>query len=319
MRSAAPCATASTALGRHLYPALPYPHFTRATDDDIAAMYAFLMTRTPVRQTTPPNKLPFPLDMRATVAGWNLLFLHPGVWQADPAKGPTWNRGAYLVEAIGHCGECHTAHNALGAEEAAQWLRGGEAEGWYAPALEESSPARRPWTVDALFAYLHTGMDGDHGAAAGPMGPVTHELATVNEADVRAMAVYIASLMPQAAPSVPAPPQRVPADEQAAAVFAGACGSCHADDAPMTRRGAPLLSLGTAVNAPTPRDTIQMILHGIPAREGVAGPYMPGFAGTLSDDQVVALVAYLRERYSDQPAWTDIGTQLREARRSGGA
>ena len=94
--------------GRHLYPALPYPHFTRATDPDIAALYAFLMTRAPVHATTPPNPLPFPLNVRATLAGWNLLFLRPGAWRPDPAQSAEWNHGAYLVDAVGHCGACHS-------------------------------------------------------------------------------------------------------------------------------------------------------------------------------------------------------------------
>jgi mono/diheme cytochrome c family protein len=135
--------------GRHLYPVLPYPHFTRATDQDIAAMYAFLMTRAPVSQTTPPNHdLPFPLNMRVLLAGWNLLYLKPGPWQPDPAHDATWNRGAYLTEAIGHCGACHTPHNALGAERNSEKLAGGQAENWYAPALQEASPAAEPWTEE---------------------------------------------------------------------------------------------------------------------------------------------------------------------------
>jgi hypothetical protein len=102
--------------GQHLYPVLPYPHFTRATDEDIAGMYAFLMTRAPVRAEAPPNTVPFSLSVRATIAGWSLLFLRPGVWRADPSQTAEWNRGSYLVDAVGHCGACHTPHNALEAE-----------------------------------------------------------------------------------------------------------------------------------------------------------------------------------------------------------
>ncbi len=98
--------------GHHLYPVLPYPHFTRATDDDIGALYAFIMTRAPVQAETPVNRLPFPLNQRVPLAGWNLLFLQPGPWQPDPAHDATWNRGAYLVEAVGHCGACHTPQRA---------------------------------------------------------------------------------------------------------------------------------------------------------------------------------------------------------------
>ncbi len=236
--------------GAHLYPVLPYPHFTRATDADLAALYAYLMTRDPVRATPPANQLPFPLDQRALLAGWNLLFLRPGPWQPDPAHDAAWNRGAYLVEAVGHCGACHSPHNALGAEKA-DALAGGEAEGWWAPPLQAASPARRPWTEAQLTTYLRTGFAAEHGAAAGPMTAVTEQLAAVPDADVAAMATYVAASMPKG--SAAATEAAGPAgSESGRALFGGACASCHADDAPMTRTWAPSLALATGVNAPTP-------------------------------------------------------------------
>jgi mono/diheme cytochrome c family protein len=334
--------------GRHLYPVLPYPHFTRATDADIAAMYAFLMTRAPMRQATPPNALPFPFNVRALLAGWNLLFLRQGEYQPDSAKDADWNRGAYLVEAIGHCGACHTPHNLLGAEKNRQALAGGEVDTWYAPALQSASPAPLAWNVDSLATYLHTGFQASHGAAAGPMAPVTQLLASVPDADVHAIAVYIASLMPAPAAATPTGATSVAsaqtagaatsalrtapdgqgvdklgadkrgADAQAAAMFTGACGACHAANAPMTRNGAPSLALSTAVNAPTARNVIDMILHGLPWREGHAGPYMPAFAEALTDAQVATLAAYVRARYSGLPPWPDLEATVREARREGG-
>ena len=230
--------------GRHLYPVLPYPHFIHALDGDIGALYAFLMTRQPVNQANRANALPFPFNLRPLLAGWNLLFLRPGSWRPDPAKDQEWNRGAYLVEAIGHCGACHTPHNSLGAERPAKAMGGGEADGWYAPALNQGSPALQGWNAAQLTTYLRTGLERAHGAAAGPMSAVTRQLATVPEVDVRAMAVYIASLMPTASPTATAVPEPHPAaDPSVAAIFDGACGACHAGDAPMTRGGAPSLAL----------------------------------------------------------------------------
>jgi mono/diheme cytochrome c family protein len=296
--------------GRHLYPVLPYPHFTRASDQDIGAMYAFLMTRAPVSATAPANEVRFPLNQRFLLAAWNLLYLQPGPWQPDPAHDATWNRGAYLTEAIGHCGACHTPHNALGAERGSQKLAGGQAENWYAPALQDASPAARPWTEDSLTAYLRAGFDTEHGAAAGPMTAVTEQLAGVPEADIRAIAVYVAALMPRSA-TQPPPRRETAAGE---AVFTGACGGCHAPDAPMTRDGAPSLSLSTAVNAPTPLGVIQVILQGIPWREGKSAPYMPSFASALTDRQVADLAGYLRATYSGKPAWRDLPAEVAKAR-----
>ena len=295
--------------GRHLYPVLPYPHFTRASDEDISAMYAFLMTRSPVHQTTPPNHLPFPLNQRVVLTGWNLLYLTPGPWHPDPAHDATWNRGAYLVEAIGHCGACHTPHNLLGAEKDSRALSGGDAENWYAPPLQAASPAAQPWTEDSLASYLRTGFDAHHGAAAGPMTAVTQELASVPQADIKAMAVYIASMMPKSS----AEPALAHVDGNNP-VFAGACGGCHGADAPMTRAGAPSLALSTTVNAPTPRGVIQIILNGIPWRDGQAAPYMPSFASALTDAQVAELAAYLRSTYSDKPAWSDLPAEVAKLR-----
>jgi mono/diheme cytochrome c family protein len=292
--------------GRHLYPALPYPHFTRATDQDIAALYAFLMTRAPVHAVAPPNVLPFPLNVRASVAGWNLFFLRPGPWQPDPSRSAEQNRGAYLVEAVGHCGACHTPHNLLAAEENSRRFDGGVADGWYAPALAAG------WSEESLYRYLRTGFDALHGAAAGPMRPVAYGLASVPDPDVHAIAAYIASF----APASSAPVSPTVSDTSGNAVFAGACGTCHGPDAPMTRRGAPSLALSSAISAPTARDAVAIILNGIPWREGAPGPYMPGFSGVLSDRQIIDLVTYLRAHFSGLPAWTDIEPMVREGRQS---
>src|SRR5271170_3086990 len=301
--------------GQYLYPAFPYPHFTHATDQDVEALYAFLMTRTPVSAKSPPNAVLFPLDIRWLVAGWNLLFLRTGEWRPDPSQSAEWNRGAYLVETLGHCGACHTPLNALGAEESSRALEGGEAAGWDAPALKATSPARAPWTFEALTDYLHPGFTPGHGAAAGPMREVTDELARAPVEDVRAIAVYIASLMSKSQ-SRTAPAGRAIAYD---AVYEGACTGCHAPGSSLRQLGAPSLAASTAVKAPSPRDAIQTILRGIPSREGRAGPFMPGFADELSDQQVAHLVGYLRANFSRSPAWPDVEKEIRRAREQGGS
>src|SRR5437764_2595105 len=181
--------------GRDLYPAFPYDHFSKVSDEDVKALYAFVMTRDPVRAQNPRNALTFPANLRASVGAWKALYFHPGRFAPDPSHNAQWNRGAYLAEGLAHCGACHTPRNALGAEKSGDPYGGGEAEQWLAPAMNEASPAPLPWTADELFNYLRNGSDPRHGVAAGPMIDVVQNLAKVPESDVRAIAVYIADRM----------------------------------------------------------------------------------------------------------------------------
>jgi nicotinate dehydrogenase subunit B len=316
--------------GGFLYPAFPYNHYMHVTDEDVAAIYAFLMTRDPVRAKAPETHLPFPFNLRPLVAGWNLLFLDRGPLQADPAKDAVWNRGRYLVEGLGHCQACHSPHNIVGAEETEHAFSGGLAEGWEGPGLTAaSSPAAIAWTADALYAYLRNGIDVHHAAAAGPMESVSHNLSTVPEADVRAMASYIASLtgtpdptreqlVTARAAAAQIPPAAL-ADTTGAAIFAGACTGCHGAGAPMMLGGRPSLALGSSVTAPTARNATLVILYGLHPQPGERGPWMPGFAASLTDTQIAAVLIYLRARFADRPAWTNVEQgvrQIREDKRS---
>ena len=314
--------------GRHLYPAFPYDHFTRVSDADIAALHAFIMTRDPEREEARANRLKFPAAFRPMMAAWNALYFKPGVYQPDPAHGAEWNRGADLVEGLGHCGACHTPRNAMGAEEKGSELGGGEAERWYASSLREGSPAPVPWTADQLFDYLRTGHEVQHGIAAGPMATVDHNLASAAPDDVRAIAIYIASRMrPQEAngqngpgallaavrpPSADSADGAVPAE--GGTVFAGACASCHIENPTAAGRHMVRLGLSTSMNAPDPRNAIHVTLEGLWPQPGERGALMPGFASVLTDRQLGALLIYLRARFTDKPAWSDVPERVREIR-----
>ena len=309
--------------GEHLYPAFPYDHFTHASDADIDALYGFLMTRPPVEARTPANQLKQPFGFRPLIAAWNLLFLRKGPLADDPAHPPDWNRGRALAEGLAHCGGCHTPRDALGAERSDHAYDGAWSEGWYAPPLNANSPAVRPWTAEELFTYLRTGLSSTHAAAAGPMGSVTRALAQAGEDDVRALAVYFASLM-VAAPAAQAAP---PADKgnaadaahpEAAQLFAGACAACHEGGAPMMQEGRPPLAWGTPLHEDSPVDTIQIILRGLAPPAGRAGPTMPAYGESFSDRQIGDIAAYLRARYTDKPPWPDIPQAVAQARKEGG-
>ncbi len=307
--------------GAHLYPALPYEHFTHVTDADLDALYAFLMTRRPVRQPAPENALYFPLGFRPLLAGWKMLFLREAPFRPDPARSAAWNRGAYIVQGLGHCGGCHTPRNMAGGEERGRALAGGVAEGWRAPPLDASNPAARRWTVDALETYLSTGLSPDHSAAGGPMKAVVESLSQVPRAEVRAIATYIAATMGNAA----APPRAErPIDEparaardfpQGAVLFAGACAGCHGGGAPMLGQGRPALGLATNLRDPDPTSAIQAVLRGIEPPVARRGPLMPAFADGLTDAQIAAALSYARARFTDQPAWRGLGRTVAKARK----
>lgn len=305
--------------GEHLYPAFPYDHFTLMSDEDVRALYAYLMTREPVRATAPANELPFPLNIRDGLAAWKALFFRPGRFRPDLHHDATWNRGAYLVEGVGHCGACHTPRNVLGAEKKRLMLTGGKVEGWNAYALDRSSPSPVAWTADSLAFYLRRGWHGRHGIARGPMSDVTSSLRTVQESDVRAIATYIASQM-QGAPSDarPAPTSRSETTasteyQLGAAVYESACATCHGGTRPPPFGGIDF-TRSTAIHAPNPRNIINVTLHGLHGQPGDPAPIMPGFDATLSDEQLEALLVYLRARFSDRPPWPNVAKEVSAGR-----
>ncbi|MGD9836985.1 MAG: molybdopterin cofactor-binding domain-containing protein [Afipia sp.] len=317
--------------GRHLYPAFPYNHFAQTTDADLQALYAYLMAQPAVHATNRETTLAFPFNLRPLMAGWNALFHRPAVFQTDPSRSETWNRGAYLVESLGHCGACHTPRNALGAErDARAYLAGGVADGWEAPPLTSLSQAPIPWTEDELFAYLRTGASRFHGVAAGPMAPIVKELAAVPDSDIRAMAAYLASfnetkITPAAQDALAARLEdatraRTPsASPVGARIYEGACAVCHQVGGPALFGTKPSLALNSNLHSAMPDNLIQVILHGIEQPVSSDLGYMPAFRNSLSDGQVADLVSYLRQQFApDKAPWTDLAATVNRIRRSAG-
>jgi mono/diheme cytochrome c family protein len=313
--------------GRHLYPTFPYDHFVNVTDEDDRALYAYLMTREPVRAPARENQLPFPLNQRFVIAGWKLLFLRRGTYRPDPTQSAEWNRGAYLVEGLAHCGACHTPRNVLGAERRSAEFAGGYADYWHAYAINAQSPALVPWDADALFAYFRNGWHPDHGVARGPMALVVSNLSEVPDSEVRAIAVYMAGVFGPPTPdrkrraeellaqakSPPAPAAK--ADATGASIYAAACATCHESSRPLPYAGINL-ALSTAISDPDPRNAANIVLTGVRPVEGEASPIMPGFADGMDDRQIAALLRYLRARFSDRPAWYGLETTVADARRT---
>jgi nicotinate dehydrogenase subunit B len=313
--------------GRHLYPAFPYNHFAKTTDADLQALYAYLMAQPAVTSVSPESKLAFPFNLRPLMAGWNALFHDSATFAPIAAQSAAWNRGAYLVEGLGHCGACHSPRNALGAEKAEAYLAGGFAEGWEAPPLTSLSRAPIAWSEDELFAYLRTGESRFHGVAAGPMAPVVKELAALPDDDIRAMAVYLGSFNGAA---IGKPEQEALAAKletstgtravpvsAGARLYEGACAVCHKVGGAPLFGSRPSLALNSNLHSATPDNLIQVILHGIGAPASSDLGYMPGFKDSFNNRQMAELVTYLRRQFApDKPPWTDIDAAIGRSRQA---
>jgi nicotinate dehydrogenase subunit B len=309
--------------GHHLYPAFPYTSFSRMTASDMEALYAFLMSQAPVEAPRQASEVRFPFNLRPLLAGWNLLFHRPQTFSPDPTRSAEWNRGAYLVDGIGHCGACHTPRNALGAEMgAAAYLAGGEAQGWTAPALNATFAGPLPWTETDIYQYLRSGFSRNHGPAAGPMAAVVTELANVPDADVRAMASYLASLAPAAlqndAAALQIEARTTPhvADSLGARIYTGSCAVCHQPGGGSELFGVrPSLALNSNLHAASPDNLIRVILQGIETPALPTLGAMPAFNKAFDDAQVVALVRYLRTQFApDAAAWSGVETAVMRIR-----
>ncbi|MGH6908702.1 MAG: c-type cytochrome, partial [Phenylobacterium sp.] len=178
--------------GAQIYPAMPYTYYTRITRADSDAMLAYLKTTPPVVSRQPTNKLPFPLNIRFLVKGWNLLYFRPGTFTSDAGKSAEWNRGAYLVNGLGHCGGCHTPKNFLAGDKTRQPLHGGNLDNWVAPDLTANTrTGLGSWSHDEVIEYLKTGRNARANAGGAMAEVVSYSTSLLADADLRAIAVYL--------------------------------------------------------------------------------------------------------------------------------
>ena len=317
--------------GHRLYPAFPYPAFTRMVDADLTDLYAYLMAQPAVRADVPSSRMAFPFGARSLMALWNGLFLTSGVVAGEPARSAQWQRGEYLVNGVGHCGACHTARHGLGAQRSgAAFLAGAMVDGWEAPALTAATRAPVAWTAQAFYDYLRHGHSAQHGAATGPMATVVRELGPASDADLRAMAAYLASFNPEqsdtqaagaAQRAIAAAQAQAPLPDAAQRMFQTACGACHHDgDGPHLLGVNVPLALASKLHAEQPDNLLRVILDGVrdPATRQIG--YMPGFRNHLDDREIAALAHYMRQRFAPgRPAWRDLNGAVAQARGSAGA
>ncbi len=309
--------------GRHLYPAFPYTAFSQATDDDLQALYAHLMAQPAVANPVPDTRLAFPFNIRALMGLWNAVYLQPGPVAPAAGQSALWNRGAYLVNGLGHCTACHTPRDARGGELASSaYLGGALVDGWEAPALGALNRSPVPWTEDAMVQYLRQGHHAAHGIAGGPMAPVVQALAQVDAADVRAMAHYLVALQPPA-PAVDAQALVAQAAAQAAMLpgpaqrlFHTACGACHhdGDGAPVLGLNQPL-ALNANLHSTRPDNLLRTIVEGLQRPAFPQIGHMPAFGHALDDRQLVELAGWMRQRFApQQPPWADLPAAVARVR-----
>ena len=315
--------------GSHLFAAFPFNAYTELQDDDVKALYAYLMTRPAVSATVPPMTVPFPLNVRFLQEGWKILCFRSGRYRPDPAKDAQWNRGAYLAQAVSDCGGCHTPRNALGGERLRDAYSGAVVDNWIAPPLTEANPSPIPWTQEQLFSYLRTGVDPLHGAVAATMTPTIRDaldLPVVPDSDVRAIALYVSDIDRAGTRELNVEAVTREALKNSslgsgqdydpdADLYASACLSCHYNTGTVPLSARPELALNSALSLPEPTNFIQAVLRGIGSTEGARGLVMPAYASSLNDAELARLAAYLRRTRTTRPPWTDLENKVSVVRR----
>ncbi len=304
--------------GSLLYPAFPYPNYTKITRADADAIYGYIWSLPPVKKKNIPHRMDFPYNQRRLLAGWRALYFSPGEFKSDPKRSAEWNRGAYLVQGLGHCDACHTSRNWLGATVKEKEFGGGliPMQDWYAPSLTSNREAGLgQWDSDDVVALLRTGIS-NRGVVFGPMAQVVHDsLQYLTEADTYAMAEYLKSLVPGGAPDEPGQIRPTEAQsksqyEAGAKIYDQQCKSCHGANGLGLPPTYPPLVNNQAINMDFAVNPIRMVLFGgfPPSTRGNPRPFgMPPFAYTLTDQQVAEVVTYMRQ------SWGNRGTAVNAA------
>ncbi|QDL38276.1 c-type cytochrome [Rhodoferax sediminis] len=296
--------------GRLLYPAFPYTNYTQVTREDSDAIYAWLRTLAPVHQANRPHALRWPYSTQAALAVWRALFFKPGAYVSDPTRTAEWNRGAYLVQGLGHCSACHATRNALGATSSSLDLAGGliPLQNWYAPSLESPLEAGvADWDIPHIVELFKTGATR-HGWVTGPMAEaVLRGTQYLSQEDLVAMAQYLKNLPAGHADVLPAARAHTPINPAVALLgarlYKDNCAQCHGDAGQGVPHAYPTLAGNRAVTMDSPANLVQMVLYGgfPPATGGNPRPFgMPPYVLVLSDADIAAVLTHIRTSWGNQ-------------------
>lgn len=288
--------------GTRLYPAMPYPAYTKMSDDDVAALRSYFLTVSPVRNSVVANQLPFPFNIRLSMLFWNAINFSPGRFQPDPQKSREWNRGAYIVQGPGHCVTCHTPKNLLGGDKADAALRGASLQGWFAPNLTTNERVGiGRWSKDDLMQYLRSGANA-WTLASGPMAEaVSHSTSQMSDQDLAAIASYLKDSGLIDAPTENAAPDQS-AMRAGAAIYKDNCAACHRDNGMGDSGLFPRLAGSALLQSPDPTTLIRVVLQGSRAVSTAAAPTspaMPPFDWRLNDAQIAAVLTYVRNSWGN--------------------
>lgn len=283
----------------HMYPAMPYPAYTKVTAEDNAALWAYLQTLEPARNEVQSSQLSFPYDIRSLMIGWNLLNFTQGEYTPDPARSEAWNRGAYIVEGLGHCSTCHTPKNWMGADEGGQHLAGFSMGLWYAGDITSNAYSGiGDWTEDDVIAYMKNGRNR-FDSASGPMAEVVEKSSRHwTDEDLQAVATYLTSTTSSATAAPAAVPDSDPRIADGADIYALYCSSCHTPDGEGIASVYPKLGDTSLVRGESAASLLKIVLDG--SRKGVdttlGAPGMPPYAQRLSDKDIADVLTFLRNR-----------------------
>jgi mono/diheme cytochrome c family protein len=299
--------------GTLLYPAMPFASYTKVTREDSDAIFSYLQSVPPVRQKNKPHELRFPFNKRELLLGWRALYFSEGEYRPDPAQSAQWNRGAYLVEGLGHCTMCHTAVNRLGGSSESKEFEGGMIpnQNWYAPSLTSNREAGLDdWSLKEIGDLLQVGIS-PRATVYGPMAEVVYNsLQYMTDEDTAAMAVYLKALPKRDADPPPPSSARLvqPAVmESGRAIYVKQCAMCHEPEGRGYPPRYPPLAGNPSITMATPVNPIRMVLNGgyPPGTKKNPRPHgMPPFAHILKDEEVAAVVTYIRV------AWNNTGTPV---------
>jgi mono/diheme cytochrome c family protein len=287
--------------GEHLFPAMPYAYYTKLPLDDALAIRAYLDTVPAVQNAVKVDLLPFPLDVRASMVVWDKLFFTPGPFAPDANKSAEWNRGAFLVDGPGHCGMCHTPKNFLGADKTSERLQGYALQGWFAPNITNASRVGLgSWSVEDIVAYLKTG----HNLSSFASGPMSETLnlstSHMSDPDLKAIAIYLKD-QPGKERGTPAAPDQATM-KSGARIYADECAGCHVSNGKGAAGIFPALNGSSVVQQIDPTSLLRVILRGarsVGTASAPTAPAMPAFSWVLNDDQVAAVLTYIRNTWSN--------------------